>query len=85
MKQTEKTKLPLLYWTGGLAISAAIVVVISAVFPHLQNPDTGKFDFAGLSSVNWMVVIIAVAAGAVIAAISFGIAALKKKKAAKAE
>ena len=85
MKQTEKTKLPLLYWTGGLAISAAIVVVISTVFPHLQNPDTGKFDFAGLASVNWMVVIIAVAAGAIIAAISFGIAALKKKKAAKAE
>ena len=85
MKQTEKTKVPLLYWTGGLAISAAIVVVISAIFPHLQNPDTGKFDFAGLASVNWMVVIIAVAAGAVIAAISFGIAALKKKKAAKTE
>ncbi|MCR4647929.1 MAG: energy-coupled thiamine transporter ThiT, partial [Lachnospiraceae bacterium] len=65
MVQTEKTKVPLLYWTGGLAIAAAIIVDISCIFSNLQNADTGKFDFSGLGNVNWMAVIIATAAGAV--------------------
>ncbi len=85
MAQTEKTKIPLLYWTGGLALAAGLIVDISCIFSHLQNPDDGKFDFAGLGSVNWMVVLIATAAAIVIAAISFGIAYLKKNKKEKAE
>ena len=86
MIQTEKTKLPLLFWTGGLALAAGLIIDIACIFPFLQNPESGEFDFAGLASVNWMVVAIATAAAIVIAAITFGIALLKKKKAAaKAE
>ena len=83
MVQTEKTKVPLLYWTGGLALAAGLIVDIACIFPFLQNPESGEFDFSGLSSVNWMVVLIATAAAIVIAAISFGIAFLKRKKAAE--
>jgi hypothetical protein len=82
MVQTEKTKVPLLYWTGGLALAAGLIVDIACIFPFLQNPDSGEFDFTGLASVNWMVVLIATAVAIVIAAITFGIALLKKKKAA---
>ena len=85
MAQTEKTKIPLLFWTGGLALAAGLIVDIASIFPYLQNPESGEFDFAGLSSVNWMVVLIATVAAIVIAAISFGIAFLKKNKNEKTE
>ena len=83
MAQTEKTKIPLLKWTGGLAIAAGLIVDVTCIFPHLQNPDSGKFDFSGLASVNWIVVIIATVAAAVIAAIAFGIIYIKKNKQSK--
>ena len=85
MPQTAKTKVPLLFWTGGLALAAGLIVDIASIFPHLQNPESGEFDFAGLANVNWMVVLIATAAAIVIAAISFGIASLKKNKNEQAE
>jgi len=80
ISRTEKTKIPLLKWTGGLALAAGIIIDIYCIFPNLQNPESGKFDFSGLSNVNWLAVLIASASAIVIAAITFGIAHFKQNK-----
>lgn len=85
IKQTEKTRVPLLKWTGGLAIAAALVFDVRMIFANLQNPETGKFDFAGLAYTNWTLILIVTAILAVIAAITLTIAYLKDKKKKEAE
>ena len=70
-------------FSGDWAWAAGLIVDVSCIFPHLQNPESGKFDFSGLASVNWMVVIIATVVAALIAAIAFGIIYIKKNKQAK--
>lgn len=42
---------------GGLMIAGALVFDVRKIFVHLQNED-GVFDFAGLSNVNWMSVVV---------------------------
>ncbi len=85
MKQTEKTKVPMLKWTGGLAIAAALVFDVRMIFANLQNPDTGKFDFSGLGNTNWIAILIVTVVCAVIAAITLTIAYLNDKKKKEAE
>jgi thiamine transporter len=85
MKQTEKTKVPMLKWTGGLAIAAALIFDVRMIFANLQNPDTGKFDFSGLASTNWMLILIVTVVCAIIATATLTLAHFKQQKKALEE
>ena len=85
MKQTEKTKVPMLKWTGGLAIAAALIFDVIMIFANLQNPDTGKFDFSGLASTNWMLILIVTVVCAIIATAALTLAHFKQQKKALEE
>ena len=43
---------------AGLLLAGAAVFDIAAIFSKLQNGETGEFDFANISAVNWPLVII---------------------------
>lgn len=49
------------------ALVVALVWDLVLVFPHLQNGETGDFILSGLSAVNWPVVGVVTAVGAVLA------------------
>ena len=52
MQSTET--LPRLF--AGLLISAALIFDAAAIFGKLQNAETGEWNMAGLSEVNWLLV-----------------------------
>ena len=70
-RRTRTRSLPVFKWLGGLSIVAALVYDSFAVFPHLQNEESGVFDITGLANVNWTSVIIVTVAGALLAVLFF--------------
>ncbi len=67
----------------GLLSLGAVIADAVMIFPHLQNADTGEFDFSGLASANWLVIGI-VTAVALLAAVGLYIyTRLDKKTEAK--
>ena len=55
----------------GLILLAAAVFDIAAVFSKLQNAESGEFDIAGLSSVNWTLLVIITAVALAASAVLF--------------
>ncbi|MBE6757678.1 MAG: hypothetical protein E7552_03915 [Ruminococcaceae bacterium] len=70
-------------WLAALTIGAPIAAVIYdvvAIFPHVQDPETGAFTFAGLTDVRWSVVGIVTGVGLAVMIIAACIARTKNKK-----
>ena len=80
IKKSEKEKLPVLKWIGGLLLSAALVFDVRTVFAFLQNEETGEFDITGLANVSWGVIIAVSAIAIVVAAILFVVSSKKKEE-----
>ena len=80
IKKTEKEKLPVLKWIGGLVLAAALVFDVRNVFMHLQNAESGEFDATGFANVNWSVILIVSAIAIVVAAVLFIVSSKKKEE-----
>jgi hypothetical protein len=66
---------------SGLLAIAAVTVATVLIFPHMQDAETGDFILHGLSSVNWLSVVIALGAGA-LSSLALYLAARKIERAA---
>ncbi len=64
-------------------VTAAVVYDTAVIFRHTQDAETGQFSFAGLTTVNWMPLLILTGA-AVLAAIVLVLVIRKKKVADEA-
>ena len=83
IKKDEGT--PVIKWVCGLAILAALVYDVAAVFSHLQNAESGDFDITGLTLVNWTsVAVVTIAAVAVVLVLMFLFGKHNKKAAPQA-
>ena len=81
----EEGGTPALKWVCGLAILAALVYDVAAVFSHLQNAESGDFDITGLALVNWTsVAAVTIAAVAVVLVLVFLFGKHDKKAAPQA-
>ncbi len=80
IKKSEKQKLPVLKWIGGLLLASALIVDVRSIFMHLQNEESGEFDFTGFANVNWSVILIVSVTAIVIAAILFIVASKKTEE-----
>ncbi len=70
-------------WLTALTVGAPVAAVVYdlvAIFPYLQDPDTGAFTFAGLADVRWTAVGIATALGIVLSVTAILITRTKNKK-----
>lgn len=67
---------------GGLILAAAAVFDIVKIFSKVQNAETGDWDAAGLTAVDWKLVAIVTCAATVVSVILF---AVGKKMSAKSE
>lgn len=56
---------------SAVAIIAAVVYDVLAIFPHTQDAETGAFTFAGMSEVNWIAVAAVSGAAIVVAAVLY--------------
>lgn len=65
---------------AGLALLAALITDVALVFSKLQNADSGELDFAGLSEVNFVAVIIVTLSAVLISAVLFTIAKIRQNK-----
>lgn len=63
-----------------LTIVSVLIFDTLMIAPHLQNSESGAFDFSGLSCVNWLVVAVVSAIGGAIAAALAIISHIKGKK-----
>ncbi len=70
----------LIRWAGGVVAGLVIIVDTVLVFAKLQNSESGEFDIKGLSSVNWVLILIITAAGLLV---SLSIYLFSKRSAAK--
>ncbi len=83
IKKDEGT--PVIKWVCGLAILAALVYDVAAVFSHLQNAESGDFDITGLALVNWTsVAAVTIAAVVVVLVLMFLFGKHDKKAAPQA-
>ena len=80
IKKSEKQKLPVLKWIGGLLLASALIVDVRSIFMHLQNEESGEFDFTGFANVNWSVILIVSVTAIVIAAILFIVSSKKTEE-----
>ena len=80
IKKSEKQKLPVLKWIGGLLLASALIVDVRNIFMHLQNEESGEFDFTGFANVNWSVILIVSVTAIVIAAILFIVSSKKTEE-----
>lgn len=62
-------RLDILSAAAGIAIVATLIFDVREVFSHLQDGETGDFIITGLANVNWGLVGIVTACGAVIAVV----------------
>lgn len=69
-----------LYPATGFVVLAAVVYIVIAVFSHLQNADTGSFDFTGADAVSWGAVIAVGAVALVAFAAAFAYACVSGTK-----
>ena len=65
---------------AGLVFSAALIFDTVSVFGVLQNEETGKWDVAGISQVNWQLVLIITAAAIAVGVLLLVLARIKSKK-----
>ena len=82
VRDRRRGKAFLLSILAGLALSAAAVIDVAAVFSKLQDGETGVWDFTKMSGVNWLLVGVVTTAGVMAAALLF-ILSKKEKKAAE--
>lgn len=61
-------KFDLLAGAAGVCAVSALIVDVREIFSHLQDAETGEFIIAGLANVNWLLVGIITAIGAVVTA-----------------
>ena len=80
IKKSEKQKLPVLKWIGGLLLASALIVDVRSIFMHLQNEESGEFDFTGFANVNWSVILIVSVTAIVIASILFIVSSKKTEE-----
>ena len=80
IKKSERQKLPVLKWIGGLLLASALIVDVRSIFMHLQNEESGEFDFTGFANVNWSVILIVSVTAIVIAAILFIVSSKKTEE-----
>ena len=66
---------------AGLAVTAAVIYDVAAVFSHLQDAENGEFAITQISQVNWLSVIIVTVVAAIVAAVLLAIRASMKTKA----
>jgi len=81
VKKENAPKLTWLSYIGGAALLASLVFDVASVFSKLQNAESGEFDITGIANVNWTGVIIATAAGAIVATVLSLIPRFASKKA----
>ena len=63
---------------AGFILTAAAIFDVASIFSHLQNGETGDWNIAGLSEVNWLAVTLVSAAAAAVAIILFSIERARK-------
>lgn len=79
LAEQSKTAFSPLRIAAGLCAVATLIFDIVCVFSKLQNADTGEWNITGLAQVNWMLVGIVTAVGALITAVLMIIGIGKKQ------
>lgn len=81
IRERSSSLLPnILSGVSGLLVSGALIFDVAAVFSKLQDAESGEFNIAQISDVNWVAVITVSAVAAVLAVVLYAVGKSAKKK-----